>query len=234
MSIMEIGPLEAASPPGVDPDGLLGNAASEAGNYLDSLLDVCPRRTMQQVVGDVVTEHANGRRLDDRSINWLRENGVPTGAWISDADGAWNEIRLDRVVRLDSRTFEFSRYARDPSDGFTAFTVVARNRAGDPVDVVAWAPRRGALLSWLGALPVLGAETLGRLRLDDDNLNNLIVDDPLDWLRLGRTGALVLDWQAAGPMLRDEGRLEVLKLDTGRRLLEAVMVTPRIFMRRAA
>ena len=76
-------------------------------------------------------------------------------------------------------------------------------------DVVLWHPKTGQLESWLGNAFALGEDNIfnaGTYAFD----NFLTVhSDPLDWLRGGGHGIVVLRWELAFDMLRDATRIAV-------------------------
>jgi hypothetical protein len=76
-------------------------------------------------------------------------------------------------------------------------------------DVVLWHPKSGELTSWAGNAFALGEDNIfnaGTYAFD----NYLVIHtDPLDWLRDGGHGIIVLRWELAFDMLRDATRIAV-------------------------
>jgi hypothetical protein len=124
-------------------------------------------------------------------FKWLIDQGVPPAAMVKLAD--------TRIVRGRAVT---GRLDLDPAgDAFLAFE--------EADDVVLWCPKSGALVSLDGHAFALG----------DDNIDNpityafdnylMVHDGPLDWLRDGCQGVVILRWDQAFDRLRDAPRIAV-------------------------
>lgn len=157
--------------------------------------------------------------LNQSDIDWLMSRGVPILRLARNADGAHSPIRAAEIVELPSGEFEFARDTTDEPSA-RALVIPAHDRCGDMVDLVAW--NRKFLGSWLGRCAVLGEEQLVGFRMHDAVE---VYRSPLDWLAAGRVGTVVVDWNRAGPILRDHP-LRAVDLDHGRHLAKACAVPP--------
>jgi hypothetical protein len=146
--------------------------------------------------------------------------------WKRVRNGLADHPRQARVVYLPGNGFEIVSYRGDKPD-IGAMIFLVRDEFGDAIDLAAWSPpRRPALWCARGAL--LGAENLFGFRIREAIE---VHQSPLEWLRGGCTGVVVLDAVKAAPLLR---RAEPLQVATGaqgrilRRMLE--VKRPRILV----
>ena len=114
-------------------------------------------------------------------LEWLFAHGVPSDAMAE----PW-PIRSVRVVFDGLHGFDFTR------DGEPAIIFKAEDR-GEELDLIAWQPRTGKLASWHGNTFCLG--DLSQI----DNPATYFMDgalrvhaSPLEWLRAGREGIVIL------------------------------------------
>ncbi|PSC03817.1 hypothetical protein SLNSH_17050 [Alsobacter soli] len=184
------------------------------------------RTEASETAREIEEEQCRGRLLRQPEIDFLIKRGVPPGAILRDGYGRWSMLRIDEVVRECAGMFEFSRYSPDQKS-LRAYTFVGTDRYGEPCDVVAWDPKSDELLSWSARAIVAGEDELVAPRLEG---GLRVHASALDWLRAGRRGVLVVDWERAGPLLRDEGSLLVDDKKLGRRLLDAISITPKILL----
>ncbi len=167
------------------------------------------------------------RALTVAQRGWLRRQGVPPDAFLGDGDAHGWPIRQARVERLG----KLFRFTTEEGEGVPAIIIVARDQAGQGVDLVAWSAREGWVASESGTLPLLGAEAL--CSLGDEPVE--VHADVLAWLRAGRRGVVVLDQRRAVPVLRECRALVVGDVTLGERLERSLTVkTPRILVKEAA
>jgi hypothetical protein len=144
-------------------------------------------------------------------------------------------LHCDSVCFLPGGRFEFARDMRDPSGHVLAVIIPALDEWGQTIDLVAWRLDSGAVATWRGEAVMLGEEQINATRLEVDGLRAF--PSPLEWLRAGRRGVVILDRERARWRLSDE-RLIVTDATFGRRLREALRLPePRVFVeekRRAA
>ena len=99
---------------------------------------------------------------------------------------------------------------------------------GEVIDLIAWNPETGALASWMGAAFCLG---------DLDDIHNPatffmggalhVHADPLQWLKAGREGIVILRPEMAHALLRNCRRIMCAKYEHALQL-ERWMVQPRV------
>lgn len=130
--------------------------------------------------------------LRQKQIDWFLANGVTISTLI------WPTTILLAVGRKaqDGRFEDNSA-----GDSWLVFP--------EHEDCIYWQPRTGELATWNGR-----AFALGEVCIDDATTYALdgwlnIFADPLDWLRAGRRGCVVVDWTQAFDRLRDAPRIAV-------------------------
>jgi hypothetical protein len=177
---------------------------------------------------DAEREQARGSGLRKLDFAWLLDNDVPghLTAWRS--EGGFDLLLRDAVVFGRGRRFEFARHLRDPElERVVAYTIVARDAGGAPVDVVAWHPRTRRVATWLGRTGLLGSD----FPCPATSADPLVVyPDPLAWLADGRRGVVVVDERLARAELLEAGSIQASDIAHGTKLkalLERVRL-PRI------
>lgn len=149
-------------------------------------------------------EHGQGRPLGDRDFDWLRAQGVP-GPAVNWCAGLFSPLLLAPVVFGPRRRFDFARDIPDSEiSRVTAYTVLLKDEAGDPLDVVAWHPRSGKIATWLGRAGLLGLEHPCACTSADPLV---VFPDPLSWLAQHRRGVVVVEERLARPELLAVGAL---------------------------
>ncbi len=159
-------------------------------------------------VDDIVPEFERCDLLRQADLDRLKAADVPIMALVQSRFGQGRCLKRARVV-LDSggKRFEFERISRYHIDADPAFIVLALDLDGQPADLMAWRPDpRGFLASWTGRAPLLGAEQLEMPRLGEPLR---VHETPLEWLRDGRQGVVVVDPKMAAPALIDAAPLAV-------------------------
>jgi hypothetical protein len=85
-------------------------------------------------------------------------------------------------------------------------------------DCIYWQPRSGEMARWNGRNFALGQDLIGAAATHSFGGRLHIFQDPLDWLRAGRKGLVIVDWSQTFDRLRDclriavaEGLLDKLK-----------------------
>ncbi|MFD1280265.1 hypothetical protein [Methylobacterium goesingense] len=165
------------------------------------------RREVKQrrVRMDAEREQARGFGLRGPDFAWLLDQGIPgkLSAWRS--VGGFDLILRDSVVFGRKQRFEFARLVRDAkSDRVAAYTLLARDTAGAPLDVVAWHPRTGRVATWLGRTGLLGLE----YPCPGTGKDPLVVyRNPAAWLADERRGVVVVDEQLARMDLLEAGSI---------------------------
>ncbi len=179
------------------------------------------------LIDDPVAEFLQCQPLDQPSLDHMKSMGVPVLALVSGLDGMGHCIRQDRVEARDGR-FEFARYVNHEMVR-DALVALAFDRDGHTTDIVAW--RTGPepfVASWLGQVGLLGEENLEGARFGEPLR---VHETPIDWLRDGREGGVVVDPSRAGPMLRDAGPIVVNSWTHKARLADMMtMKLPRIIV----
>jgi hypothetical protein len=130
--------------------------------------------------------------MDWPQYKWLLDQGVPSPVLVPLAD-----LPLIRGFRGKDGWFDED----ESGDGFLAFD--------EPDDTVFWCPKTGELATWHGRAFALGQDNIinaGTYAFDGYLATHA---DPLDWLRDGRRGIVVLNWRLAFDMLRDVPRIAV-------------------------
>lgn len=159
---------------------------------------------------------SRGRGLRRADFEGLRALGIPgrLTAWPSPS-GA-DIILRDAVVFRRSARFSFARDLQgEDVEPVTAYTVVARDRLGAPLDVVAWHPRTGRLASWLGRAGLIGEDFPSPATADDP----LIVYPDLGaWLAADRRGVVVVHDRLARPALLEAGVVQAADIAHGEAL----------------
>jgi hypothetical protein len=153
---------------------------------------------------DLAATHREWGLPDDSAIRWLLEQGI--------ADTTLTEpypIGAARVLFHDGGTFDVD------AGGQRALTFRATD-CGEPVDLVAWQPRTGHLASWRGAAFCLGDVDQcfnPATWFDGDGLR--LHRDPLDWLRAGRDGIVILKPKLCWAHLRNVPRVICADIEHG-------------------
>jgi hypothetical protein len=143
-------------------------------------------------------------------VGWLWRSGVTPRAMASPFPLGSARVRFD----LDRFDLDLEHDAK----GERAVLILALDR-GEPVDLVAWAPRSGRLGLLIGCAPVLGDLddlTNPATFFDGDGLR--VHRTPLDWLRADRAGVVPINPQ----ILRDCRRLIFADADHAKQIRRAL------------
>ena len=154
--------------------------------------------------------------------------------------GLFNALHVEAVCFLPSGRFEFARDMRDQTGHVLAVIIPALDEFGETADLVAWVPDTGVVATQHGAVCILGEEAIDGPDADDEEDEDglRVFPTPLEWLRAGRGGVVILA-SAARTRWRLSGR-ELDRSDAafGRRLRDALRLPePRVYVeekRRAA
>ena len=127
--------------------------------------------------------HSAGRDLKPGEIERFAAKGVEQAALRYP-----QPLRANGIVYRSDGSFEF---AIDTGHRriTQAFTILATTTFG-AVDIVAWQPETNQIASWLNRAFALGEEQIWAPRLGDEPLP--IWRTPLNWLRAGRKGIVIL------------------------------------------
>jgi len=158
-------------------------------------------------------------RMRQRSMSWLRRNGVSISAMCEpDPIGAANIVQVGGY-------FDFCCVAEG---GSSAFIFLARDDLGQAADIVAWQPGSDRVLAWLDAVAVLGEDDVHQPMLEFDG-HLPVWRSPLGWLSHGRRGVVIVNPVKASYRL--EGRTLVAEDDAHRALLRGMLQrTPNILV----
>lgn len=174
---------------------------------------------------DLIAEQQRGRTP---SVAWFTSNQVNGLALAKSPRGDYDFLLCDDVVFLDHSTFEFARYMDGEKEREQAYTIIARDVLGDPIDIVAWQPASGRLATWLNRASILGEDQLNAPRLAE---GLPVYETPLQWLQQRRLGVVVIDAKRAAPKLREAAPLLATTYEHGmalRAMLKAK--APRILL----
>ncbi len=148
-------------------------------------------------------------------------------------------IRAGHVVFADDGRFSFEQHERSLSvRSARAFLFLVDDMHGEPADIVAWQPALSRVASWRGAAWGIGQSKAYDVRMaEHDGLP--VWRDPLDWLRAGRRGIVIIRPRLAAAWLSDAGPLVAEDFEHARELRSALTrPAPRILVpavaRRAA
>jgi hypothetical protein len=137
------------------------------------ILDTPPHQRM------VLHAIMRGRNLKQSEIDRFCEQGVHP----LDLFKGWS-TQADRVT-FNGEYFEFV-----DKGGEQAFTMGVMSNVG-LIDVVAWQPSSGRMATWLGLGFALGEHQIGDLP-DDDSYGLAVFRSPLNWLRAGCAGIVIV------------------------------------------
>ncbi|MGH6864621.1 MAG: hypothetical protein ACREDO_00185 [Methyloceanibacter sp.] len=146
----------------------------------------------------------------DDELRHLIDAGVSDQALIE----PW-PLRGDRVM-FSGKTFDFAGDAAEAPKRALIFCAEDRGRC---VDWIAWAPSSGTLASWRGVAFCLGdvdAIFNPASYFAGDGLR--VHRTPLDWLRAGREGIVLLRREMAFAYLANVQRIVVADAEHGRQL----------------
>ena len=158
---------------------------------------------------DPKLQHWLGRPLRDADFDGLRARGVPLPS-VNWRRGEFDPLLRHAVVFRRGNRFDFVRHLQgEDVDPVGAFTILACDRWGAPIDVVAWHPRTSRLATWLGRTGLLG----------EDDPCPATREDPLRvfadvgaWLAAGRRGVVVVDERLARPVLLDAAAIQAMDI----------------------
>ena len=123
-----------------------------------------------------------GHNLNQSEIHRFRKHGVePINLF-----KAWS-TQVDRVV-FNGEYFEFADEGGD--GGEKVFTMGVISTEG-LIDAIAWRPTTGRLAAWLGVGFALGEFQISD-HVDNDSTALAVFRSPLDWLRAGCEGIVIV------------------------------------------
>jgi hypothetical protein len=144
-------------------------------------------------------------------------------------------IDIDGSLILGLAAVEFDDHLYAPAHGGKGALIVPDFDGNVLLDLVAVGLETFTCRTRLGVATVLGSEHIERAREQETAVR--LFKDPIDWLRNGRHGACIVDWQMARYILADvpsvtcDSDLLAAKID---HLRHPAPVVPRIFVREAA
>ncbi|GJE41285.1 hypothetical protein [Methylobacterium soli] len=173
---------------------------------------------------DPETAFWRGRPLRDGDFDWLRRQGVP-GPVVNWSRGNFEPLLRAAVVFRRGRRFDFARDLRgDEIEPVAAYTLLARDLDGTPLDVVAWHPRSERVAVWSGQTGLLGLDHPTAATADDPLV---VFPDLPAWLAGERRGVVVIDERLARPVLLDAGTVQAAGIEHGE-ALEAMLREVRL------
>ena len=167
---------------------------------------------------DLLEAHAAGRALKSGEIDRfaakenqpLRRSNCP------------QPLRADHVMYGSHGSFAFARDTH--YDGAKqAFTIIATTAYG-AIDIAAWQPATNQVGLWLNRAFALGEEQIWAPRLGDEPLP--IWRTPLNWLRAGRKGIVILRPEVACLQLDCVSRVSAEDLAHAE-ALERILLPPK-------
>jgi hypothetical protein len=129
--------------------------------------------------------------------------------------------RIDRVIFDDRGGFEFAQYRNDRR-GTGAMIFIVRDHIGDAIDLAAWGPPRPPAL-WIARGSMLGSENLFGFRMRE---GLEVHPTPLEWLRAGCQGVVMIEPQKCADLLRRAAPLQANSVADGRTLRKILDVKP--------
>jgi hypothetical protein len=149
---------------------------------------------------ELIAEHSKGSLPSPLDVEGLTQTlGIPPQALAHEHNGRPNPLRRDKIVRC-GRHFEFARDARRENDVQAAFTLLAFDTCGEPLDIVAFRPRPHLQLSLLGRVTLVGEDQVLRPHLR----RGLRVHRTLwGYLAHRRRGIVVMNFSRAALLLHD-------------------------------
>jgi hypothetical protein len=174
---------------------------------------------------DLIAEQQRGRTPN---LEWFRANQVHGLALAKSPRGYYDFLLCDDVVFIDHSTFEFARYMEGDEEHERAYTIIARDVLGEPIDIVAWQPASGRLATWLNRASILGEDQLNAPRLAE---GLPVFETTLQWLQQRRLGVVVIDANRAAPKLREAAPLLATSYEHGMALRTSLKAkAPRILL----
>lgn len=148
---------------------------------------------------------------DDTAIRWLEGRGV-----LRDDICRPFPVHVARVI------FDDGRYRPAPGVGDFAFVFAVFDE--EIVDAAAWEPSTGRMATRLGNGAALGQALIGTAGWGTTGRSLVVRRSPLDWLRSGRRGLVIVDPILAAHILA--GRALRAEDDAHRRELKRVLRLP--------
>ncbi|WP_375460586.1 hypothetical protein [uncultured Enterovirga sp.] len=140
-------------------------------------------------------------------------------------------VRAGHVVFGDDGRFSFEQHERSLSvRSARAFLFLIEDMHGEPSDIVAWQPALSRVASWRGTAWGIGQSEAYAMRMaEHDGLP--VWRNPLDWLRAGRRGVVIMRPRLAAAWLNDAGPLVAEDFEHARELRTALTrPAPRILV----
>jgi hypothetical protein len=163
-----------------------------------------------------------GLGVDNRVISWLLNNGC-TAAGIATIGVKQAPFGVSKVDMRGKHTFEPTTEAY----GVSALIMPVMHD-GTIIDQIAWRSLRPDLWLWrIGAGWALGIDEIESPPLWEGFKEITLHATPLDWLRAGGEGAVVLDWNAIAD-IRKLAMFDTIRCDhsTVQRQLSAILSQP--------
>jgi hypothetical protein len=150
-------------------------------------------------------------------ISHLIAQGVPPVAGIAG--------QTDVLKRVAGKIGTDGWFDADP-DGSGHVAILVCAFPDDPVDIAVWQPRTARLGSYFGRAFALGQDQIDSAATYFAEGGLLVHRSPLDWLRAGRKGIVIMRPEWAAERLRNVPRLIAADVGHGRELRR--LLTPKI------
>jgi hypothetical protein len=149
------------------------------------------------VTDTVLSRYSELANLSTAQIAWLLSEGIqPAALSCGDVPVA------ARILPRPDGLFDFPDEANRGEDAKPGLVFLYREPDGSATDLVGWLPRSGWLGTWLNRAALLGDPLGPRL----DHAGALPVwRSPMNWLRAGREGVVILDPVRAAYRIHDAG-----------------------------
>jgi hypothetical protein len=161
--------------------------------------------------------------LKAEQTRWLIREGVPSQSLVVP-----DPLRRGCVVFMPAGRFEFEPDYRGDQTATETVLLLAYAADGVPDDLCAWCPRSGRLAAWLGRCPWVGDPFAPRC---SDRLALAVFESPLQWLRAGRDGVVLIENSPGlARQLDGAGPLQAQSRDHARRLEKVLTAkAPKVF-----
>jgi hypothetical protein len=150
--------------------------------------------------------------LTERECRELERQGVSTQAF--------EHVRAGYVVRVGATDFELEQHT-DRGKPERAYLFLIVDAHGAPLDIVAWQPAVCWLGTWRNLAWALNQDSIYRPRLDEHGALK-VHPTPLEWLRDGCRGIVLIRPSLAAAYLGDAGPLLVDDAEFGAELRAAL------------
>jgi hypothetical protein len=173
-------------------------------------------------LSEIIAEYCLCALPSDDVLRGLATAGIDLAALIRRWQNRPRDVpRIDCVIFDKRGGFEFARYRNDLR-GTGAMIFIINDHTGGVIDLAAWAPPQPPAL-WMARGSMLGAENLFGFRMREALE---IHPTPLEWLRAGCRGVVIINPQKSADLLRRAEPLQASSFAHGRTLRKLLEVRP--------